>query len=189
MVVVAGDRLWPLLQHAGHVEAAVLVGVRHLAPDEEAHLVAPIQPARVLDLLVLAGAVEAERLGELDVALDRLVGRRGQDTLRPVALVEDEPQVVGRIVEVDLARVGRDLPLAEIALQRVEHLAAGDRFQRQVVQGRVLGAPEPLAGQAQCDVRVAVGDPRLRLRHRGLVERHRGPQPQVGRGAAQAGNR
>jgi hypothetical protein len=55
-------------------------------------LVGPVEIARVLDLLVLAHAVEAHRLGELDVLLQRGVVRRRQQRVGPVALVEHHPQ-------------------------------------------------------------------------------------------------
>jgi hypothetical protein len=47
--------------------AAVGVRARQLGPHEQAQSVRPRQEARVLELLVLADAVEAERLGELDI--------------------------------------------------------------------------------------------------------------------------
>ena len=68
------------------------VGARHLLPDHEAQPVGPVQVARVLDLLVLAHAVEAHGLGQLDVAAQRARVGRGQAALRPVALVEDHAQ-------------------------------------------------------------------------------------------------
>ena len=69
--------------------------VRHLAPDDEAQLVGPVQPSRILGLLVLAHPVQAERLRHLDVVLDGVIARRCQDALGPVALVERELQEIG----------------------------------------------------------------------------------------------
>ena len=64
------------------------IGAGHLLPDQQAQPVGPIEIARIFDLLVLADAVEAHRLGQLDVAAQGVVVGRGQPGLRPVALVE-----------------------------------------------------------------------------------------------------
>jgi hypothetical protein len=58
---------------------AEAVGRGHLFPHQQAQLVGPVQVARVLDLLVLAHAVEAHQLGQFDVAPEVLVGRRGHE--------------------------------------------------------------------------------------------------------------
>src|SRR5205807_6744700 len=55
--------------------------------------------ARILDLLVLADAVETHRLCELDVVLQCLVIGRGHAALRPIALIEDEPHQVRPAVQ------------------------------------------------------------------------------------------
>ena len=48
--------------------------------------------------------VEAERLHQLDLGAQRVVVGRGQVRLRPVALLEHEPQVVGPAVEQEPVR-------------------------------------------------------------------------------------
>ena len=97
--MVADDGLLPLGRHSPHVIRAVLVGVRHLSPDEKAQSVGPEQIAWVFDLLVLAGAVETHLLREFYVSAQVLVRGGSQDAFGEVALVEDEPLVVGAPVE------------------------------------------------------------------------------------------
>ena len=99
MAVVALDRLGPFAHRALDRGAREAVRRRHFLPHQQAEPVGPVQVARVLDLLVLAHAVEAHRLGELDVAPQRVVARRGQQRVGPVALVEHHAQQVGPAVQ------------------------------------------------------------------------------------------
>ena len=64
------------------------VAARHVLPDQQAELVAPVIPALRLDLDVLARQVEAEFLGDLDVVLERFIGRRGVEAVGPETLIE-----------------------------------------------------------------------------------------------------
>ena len=89
VIEVAHDGLGPLLLDAGGVLEVELVGVGHLAPDEVAEAVGPVQEQRVLDLLVLAAPIEPHALRQLDVRLDALPRRRRrQPRPRPVPLVQ-----------------------------------------------------------------------------------------------------
>src|SRR5207245_10843518 len=63
MVAVASHDLGPLGRQPPLRLAAVLLEARHLIPDQKAEPVRPVEPARVLDLLMLPRAAEAERLG------------------------------------------------------------------------------------------------------------------------------
>ncbi len=74
MVIVSRNHLLPLLGEAFHVLFAEIVGVRHLSPSNETHLVAPVEPAWIFHLLMLASAIQAEGFGHLDIVLNRLVG-------------------------------------------------------------------------------------------------------------------
>ena len=103
MAVVALDHLQPLAGEPLDARGREDEGVGHLAPDQQPEPVAPIEEARVLDLLVDADAVEAERLDELDLAPERVGVGRGQVRLRPVALLQHQPQVVGAAVEQEAA--------------------------------------------------------------------------------------
>jgi hypothetical protein len=60
---------------------------------------------------VLADAVEPHRLGQLDVPTERIGTRRRQAAVRPVALVEHQPQVQRPAVEDET--VALDANLAE----------------------------------------------------------------------------
>ena len=89
---LSADSLRPLdllaVVPAGRVPRRVLVAAGHVLPDEEAQLVAVVIPAGRLDLHVLADHVEAELLGHFEVVLQRLVGRRGVESVGPEALIE-----------------------------------------------------------------------------------------------------
>ena len=60
VAAVARDRLLPLPLQPPLGSGRMRMKARHLAPDEKAQRVGPVQPPRVLDLLMLARAVEAE---------------------------------------------------------------------------------------------------------------------------------
>src|SRR5215211_6387426 len=127
--------------------SGLLVGVRHLAPDEQAQRVGPEQPARVFDFLVLAGAVETHLPGQLYVPAQILVRRGGQEAIGEVALVEDEPLVEEAVVEKNLAILYLELAHPEVAVHAVEDLATPvQQLEPQVVEVGVLGAPEGGAG-------------------------------------------
>ena len=114
MVVIARHRLQPLAREAGHVLVVEYLRVGHLARNQEAHAVRPIKEAWVLDLLVLAGAVEAHLFGETDIVLDGFVGGRREDALGPIALVEHEFEIHGPAVKQNAALFGGDGAEAEI---------------------------------------------------------------------------
>ncbi len=103
MRVITPHDLQPLAGESLHSSGGEHEGARHLAPDQEAEPVAPVQEAWVLDLLVDAHAVEAERLDQLHLAAKRVVGGRGQMRLRVVALLQHEAQVVWPAVEEETA--------------------------------------------------------------------------------------
>ena len=87
---------WTTRSHGGGTER---IRAGHLLPDQQAEPVAPAQEARVLDLLVDADPVESQRLHRFDLCAERVVVGSGEVRLRPVALLEDEPQVVGPSVQ------------------------------------------------------------------------------------------
>ena len=62
----------PLTGKPINIFSTELVGICHLAPDEEAHPICPVVEARIFDLLVLATSIESEFLCQLDVRLQRL---------------------------------------------------------------------------------------------------------------------
>ena len=74
-----------------------------LRPHEQAQTIRPVQEARVLDLLVQAGRVEAEGLDEGDLLAQRLVAGGRQVRVGPEALLQDGPHVVRAVVEQETA--------------------------------------------------------------------------------------
>src|SRR5262249_2211842 len=65
-----------------------LIAAGHVLPDEDAELVTPVVPTLWLDFDVFADHVEPELLGQLNVVLQRLIGRRGVQAVWPKALIE-----------------------------------------------------------------------------------------------------
>ncbi len=168
---------------------------RHVLHDQDAEPVAKRIVAARFDLDVLAHHVEAGILQQLDVPGHRLFRRRREKPVRPPALVERAEDVAVRVVQPeaqDALRVGRHVELAHAEVAPDAVRAAG---RREVVEVRLLRAPEleslghPDAGLA---VRVRHGAqlPDAHLdRHRGATgagdvkrEAHR-PRVDVGRHA------
>src|SRR5207247_11286930 len=102
--------------------------VGHLAPDEETKTIGPVQPARIFDLLVLAGAGEPERLRALNVPAQVGIRASGVPAAGKIPLVEDEPL---------------DLRLAITAAPPV---ACGDASQPKVAAGPVDPPACPVDG-------------------------------------------
>src|SRR5207245_3215969 len=94
------------------------------------------QPARILDLLMLARAVESHRLRELDVALQVRVGGCSEEPTWKVALVEDESLRIRPAVEQEPAVSGLDLSQPEVARHVI---GPAPRFE--AIQAWVLGTP------------------------------------------------
>jgi hypothetical protein len=129
------------------------VRVRHLTPDEEAESVGPVQPARIFDLLVLACAVEAHLLRQLDVATQCRVGRCGEQAVGPVALIEDEPEEDRSPVEAELVTDDLDLPHAEVAGDEIPSPTLGvEHLHGEVVQRRLLQRPQGKRGLGELEL-------------------------------------
>src|SRR6266571_8457500 len=123
MVSIAKHQLHPFGLQPAFGKRRMLVEAGHLRPDKKAQAVGPVQPARILRLLVLAGAVEAERLRELDVAPDRRVAGRSQKAAWEVALVENQALQERLAVQPEAAVSGFDLAQPEMAVDTVCSLA------------------------------------------------------------------
>ena len=127
--------------------AAVGVGRGHVLPYHQAELVAPVVPPARLHLDVLAHHVEAVALHHHDVVGQCLVGRGGVDAVGPETLVERAhlEQVFVVQLHADESLVvflHRDLAHAEVALHLVLLAAAVVHRDVQVVEERVVGAPQ-----------------------------------------------
>ena len=96
--VVALQRLQPL-RDVGRARLlvvairpeAVAAPIGELAPHQVAQPIGVIEEALLEHLLMQPRAVEAGGHAQLDVAAQRLVGRRGQDAVGVIALIEHEP--------------------------------------------------------------------------------------------------
>src|ERR1700686_4242658 len=95
----------------------------HLAPGEKTQPIRPVVPARILDLLMLARAVEAHRFRELDVPAQVRARRCGHEAAGEIALVEHEPLHIRRSVEPEPAVARLDLAQPEVAFDAIYHVA------------------------------------------------------------------
>ena len=156
VALVALQHLRPLPLQPVLGRGRVLVEVGHLTPDQEAQPVGPVQPARILDLLVLAGAVEAHGLGQLNVAPQVSVAGRCEAAGGPVALVQHQPLDI-RLVETAETEIALHLVLAQAHRDVVEDgplRAPGlDRLQRHRSSPR-LAAPRSHPPALQPDLQV-----------------------------------
>src|SRR2546426_2714140 len=120
----------------------MLMKARHLGPHEEPKPVRPVEPAWIFRLLVLASPVEPKGLGELDVASQVFIARRGHPAAWEIALVEDEALDVGLSVQQELPVPRLDLAHSEIALDAVcLHAVQAQQSDLEVVEDRRIGRP------------------------------------------------
>ncbi|CAM5689836.1 hypothetical protein SALBM217S_03990 [Streptomyces griseoloalbus] len=126
-------------------------------PDQQAEPVRVVEPARRLHLDVLADRVEAELLVRLQVERQGVVAGRGVEPVGPEALVQGGEGEHGLAVEDELLVAAHvldaDLPHAEVAVDRVGGPAVLQR-DVEVVQVRVVRAPQVLAGDRQLQLLV-----------------------------------
>ena len=139
MVVVALQLADPLGQNGQKRRGIRFIQspVRKFAPKQIAELVRVIEQARLEDLHVQSRAVEACRHRQLHVPAQRVVGGRGVDAVRIVALVKHEPLVHGLMVDLDRVAVHAHVAHAEIRRHRVR--ACRDL---QIVEVRLPDVPQ-----------------------------------------------
>ena len=158
MADVAFDDVQPFLGQTLDRLPGETVGTRHLLPDQEAGTVGPVQIAWILDLLVLADAVEPHGFRQFDVALQCMVIRRRDPAPLPIALIEHEPQRERTAVQQKAIALRGHRPDGGVARGLVEELATispqlkGDRDQR-----RRRGRPQELVARV-VDPRVGKRD-------------------------------
>ena len=73
--------------------------------------------------LVEAGAVEPGPHGELDIFLQGRITRSCPDPIRIEALIQDETEVIGFVVQIDLIALNVDFPHARITLDMIQDLS------------------------------------------------------------------
>ena len=147
-VEIAGDGTRQRgLVHAAHGRR-VQIGAGNVVHDEQAQAVGPVVVARVVDLDVAAQHVEAQILGQLNVAADDIVGRIAVESIGMEGLVQCAAQIDRLAVEQDVL-VGLAVPLgafdsahAEVALDRIYCAVCRLKFGHKVVEEGRLGAPE-----------------------------------------------
>ena len=162
MAVVALDHFCPFPDHAADCHWRETVGRRHFFPYQQTQPVGPIQVARVLDLLMLAHAIEAHRLGQFDVAPQGIVGRRGQQRVGPVALVKHHAQGIWTTVEHEAVAADMRRAQRRVRPHPVEHDIAVAQDDFRIQQSRPLGAPQQLV-TGVVDARVGQADLAMRL--------------------------
>src|SRR6266851_2456914 len=121
--------------YPGHDRRMVAIALEHLLPFGrepplglsrmllEAERVGPVEPARILDLLMLPRPVEAERLRQLDVAPKHVIARRRQQTAWEITLVENQSLNELLAVQPELAISGFDGAQPKIAVDLICDLA------------------------------------------------------------------
>ena len=125
---------------------------RHVLPDDQAQRVGPVVPARRLDLDVFADEGEAQLFRLLEIEAQGVVGGRGRDAVRPVALVERAVQERGPAVERDpgaavVVREQTDRAETGVAADLVQNRAMPvTQLDPQCVEVRVVGCPEAWFG-------------------------------------------
>ena len=93
MVVVAPHRILPFGRQKLFCFGRPLPRIGHFFPDQHAESIAPVEPSGIFDLLVLTNAIKAKHLDPSDIGLQRFIGRRGQISVRPVALIQNHFQI------------------------------------------------------------------------------------------------
>src|SRR5438270_1786135 len=105
---------------------------------------------------MLAGHVEAELFGRLDVEAKRLIGRRGVETIGPEALIEragheDRLAVEKDAVDSLLIFLEGDSALPEIARQLIFGAVVSAKLDFQAVEEWRLWRPQLCLRQRNCD--------------------------------------
>ncbi|MNI72194.1 hypothetical protein D3C73_1281210 [compost metagenome] len=133
MVIIPLHRLNPFLRDPCHIRPGELVGVRHLAPNQQAEPVRPVQITRIFDFLMLACTVKTHLLGQFHVPAQVVITRGGQDPLREVALVEYHFHEISPVIQQQLSVFNRYFSHSEIAAYRIGNYAVHAQGQFQIV--------------------------------------------------------
>ncbi len=89
--------------------------------------VGPIEKSRTLDLLMLTHSVEAHRLGQFDIAANRLIVGRRQTGLWPITLIQHHAQRIRAAVQNEPVSLNRDRAQRGITARRNRPRRLGDR--------------------------------------------------------------
>ena len=116
--------------------------VRHVLPDQHAQPVAVIVPPHRLHLDVLAQHVEAEIFHRPDVPDERLVARRGIESIRPIALIEHARVEDRSAVQCQAGVPRRVAPDADVAQRKIALHTVFAQLGGKLVELRMLRRPE-----------------------------------------------
>ena len=143
MIEIAHHHLAPLALVIVHCLglAEVQAPVAELAPGQVAESIGPVVEALFEDLLVQAGAVEADGLGALDVGFEFGVGGSSPDTPGVETLVEDEAQEDRFVVEEEFFPLDVELAQAGVRGDLIDYPVAVEQFKAQLVKMRIGAAP------------------------------------------------
>ena len=122
MVVVPANGFGQVSHHIALFRIAQPVCTGQFTPDQQAQPVRPVEIPGIFELLVLARAVIAHLPGELHIAAQRLVTGGGEQSVRPVALIQDEPLIQHVVVEQHLVAHDLHLAHAKIGFHMIDHL-------------------------------------------------------------------
>ena len=163
MVEEPVDEAVELAPELHSVRLCGVVAVRHVLPHEQSEPVAPVVPARRLDLDMLARHVETHLLGDLDVVSESVVSGGGVESVRPETLVEEPDLKEWFIVEKE-ARTAlvvlpeTDMTHGEVAVHTVDFLAVRVfEDENQIVEHGSVGTPEFCLGHGQKELFFRIG--------------------------------
>ena len=120
-------------------------------------MVRPIQIPRVLKFLVFPGPVVAHLQGQLHVPLQCFVAGRGEQSIRPIALIQHQPLENGIRVQHHVAVLHADFPEAKIGVHLIADFSIHHGFDGQIVQIGMAGPPDMNSLQALVMVQIQFG--------------------------------
>src|SRR5215207_8332984 len=113
------------------------IGAGHLLPDQQSQAISPVEVPRILDLLMLANAIETHRLGQFHVTSQSMPIRRGHAAVGPVPLIEDQSQLKSAVIQNEPVTFDPDGAQRRVTEDLVDDLAVrSKKAQCRVDQGR-----------------------------------------------------
>src|SRR5215204_4196314 len=120
MVVVAPHRILPLGGKPLFRSWRPLTRIGHLFPNQQAQTIAPVKPARILDLLVLPDSIETKHLDPADVRLQGFISWSSEVTVGPETLVQHHLHIGRLAIEKKLPTAKLDATQSDIRAHLVE---------------------------------------------------------------------
>jgi len=141
VVVVARDHLHPFARQPFNRHVREHVGVGHLAPDQQAQAIAPVEEAGIGNHLVNAHPVETHFFDQLYLVAKRIRIRSSQVRIWPVALLKHESQEIRKAVqqESSISNVYGTYP--DITLHFIDDFVTGKERKRHIDEVRIARRP------------------------------------------------